>query len=105
MSNLTEYGLPVNVSEWIFAADLYGKYGFPAHRGSFARTAIDSGWRRPEWENIKWRKRQGKGGGYEYHYTLLPPLGDGCVAEGAGQGEQDGGAGQRDAPGRVMGRV
>ncbi|HIJ84946.1 MAG TPA: hypothetical protein HPQ00_12195 [Magnetococcales bacterium] len=72
MSNFAEYGLPTNVSEWIFVSDLYGKYGFPEHRGSFSRIVKDFNWRRPEWENIKWRKRQGKGGGFEYHYSLLP---------------------------------
>ncbi|MBF0415626.1 MAG: Mu transposase C-terminal domain-containing protein [Magnetococcales bacterium] len=72
MSVLTDYGLPANVSEWVPHSDLIGKYGFPSNKGAFSRHIKDSNWRRPEWENIKWRKRQGKGGGYEYHYSLLP---------------------------------
>ncbi|MDU7522076.1 MAG: transposase domain-containing protein [Roseomonas mucosa] len=29
-------------------------------------------WQRPEWEGLRWRRRKGAGGGFEYHYSCLP---------------------------------
>lgn len=29
-------------------------------------------WNRPVWQDIRWRERAGRGGGIEYHFSLLP---------------------------------
>ena len=39
--------------------------------GVLIRASVD-GWRNPEAQGIKWRPKQGKGGGIEYHYSILP---------------------------------
>jgi transposase InsO family protein len=45
--------------------------GLPDERG--IRVMADrEDWRRSNWEGRRWRRRQGAGGGVEYHYTCLP---------------------------------
>lgn len=56
--------------EWFSAAELaeMGLPGFPAERSAFAHVVRRNGWDRGD----RARKRSGRGGGFEYHYSLLP---------------------------------
>ena len=66
--------------EWFTASELAGMQlpEVPSNRTAFIRYAATEGWSHPdrEWAEFKpqgvWRRRQGRGGGVEYHYALLP---------------------------------
>lgn len=60
--------------EWFSAAEL-AELALPALPGTkrgIQDFAEQKEWRRPEWQGTRWRARQGRGGGIEYHYSLLP---------------------------------
>lgn len=68
--------------EWFTAAELAGLRlpDMPANRTAVANKAERDGWRQSgtEWSDANplglWRRRKGNGGGFEYHYALLPRL-------------------------------
>ncbi|MBF0383101.1 MAG: hypothetical protein HQL69_18930 [Magnetococcales bacterium] len=65
----------LGVSEWFVPTDVYGMYGFPLDRSNFNKMVKRKNWRNPELQNKIWRRRIGRGGGYEYHFTLIPIIG------------------------------
>lgn len=60
--------------EWFTPAQLaeLALPGLPATKANVIAMAERQGWRRPEWEGRRWRQRSGRGGGFEYHVSLLP---------------------------------
>lgn len=60
--------------EWFSAAELAALAlpGMPIHKKNILATASREAWTRPEYEGKFWRKRAGRGGGIEFHYSLLP---------------------------------
>jgi hypothetical protein len=67
---------PVLSKEFYTAAELaeLALPGLPGTKRGINDLAISRGWQRPEYEDCNWRRRQGRGGGIEYHYRLLPDL-------------------------------
>lgn len=65
--------------DWLTAAQIAGLPGLPATESAVIRLIKRRAWQVPErqWseDNPKgtWRRRQGRGGGVEYHLSLLPP--------------------------------
>jgi len=71
------------MKEWYSPAELaeLALPGMPATHAAISRLAEVQGWRKPELEwhgerNLKgiWRRRNGRGGGYEYRYDVLPQM-------------------------------
>lgn len=67
------------MKEWFTPAELAGKQlpGLPSDAASISRVADRAGWRKADLEYPRnpqgvWRKRQGRGGGYEYRPDVLP---------------------------------
>lgn len=66
------------MQEWWTPADLaaHALPGLPGSREEIARLADRAGWRKgaeyPADANGRWRKRAGRGGGYEYRIDVLP---------------------------------
>lgn len=62
------------VREWFSAAEFAAMTlpGLPTTERNIHRHAEQANWLRPEWRNDRWREREGRGGGVEYHYTVLP---------------------------------
>lgn len=60
--------------EWFTSTELAGLalQGLPATRPGIERRAKAGGWTAPEGEGRFWRKRLGRGGGVEFHVSLLP---------------------------------
>ena len=60
--------------EWFSAAELADMAfpWMPNTRVGMQGFADREAWGRPEFENDRWRQRAGRGGGIEYHYSLLP---------------------------------
>lgn len=60
--------------EWFSTAELAGLClpGFPATKRGVQIIAETQRWNRSDYKDKYWRMRQGKGGGIEYHYSLLP---------------------------------
>ena len=60
--------------EWFSAADLAELKlpGLPETRANVSLMAERMGWATPDLENTSWRKREGRGGGVEFHYSVLP---------------------------------
>jgi len=56
----------INSRGWFSAAELVGRPGIPATRRSISRTLATLG-------ADQRRRRQGRGGGWEYHISALPP--------------------------------
>jgi putative transposase len=52
------------IKEWYSSSELAGKSGLAKNARNIRIKA--------QKENWKWRKRQGRGGGYEYHIDSLP---------------------------------
>ena len=61
--------------EWFTAAELAALRlpGLAAAEKNVLATAEREDWCRPKWEGRRWRARAASGGGYEYHYSVLPP--------------------------------
>ena len=61
---------------WFSCADFarLGLPGMPGTERGMQRRAEAEGWFHPNAEGISWRKRKGRGGGREVHYSRLPPL-------------------------------
>ena len=59
--------------EWFTPADLAAAKlpDLPDER-AIRMKADREGWREPSREGTHWRKRAGRGGGYEYHMACLP---------------------------------
>jgi len=59
--------------EWFSAADLAALQlrSMPGTERGVQLVAADQQWQRAEWEGLRWRQRAGRGGGIEYHYTVL----------------------------------
>ena len=51
--------------------------GMPTTKVGVLKRAHTEGWRAPETEGVLWRRRNAKGGGFEFHFSILP--GD-CLA-------------------------
>jgi putative transposase len=47
--------------------------GVPGEAKNVLLMADRENWRRPEWIGTRWRKREARGGGFEYHWSVLPP--------------------------------
>jgi putative transposase len=62
------------VSEWFSAAELAQRNlpNVPSTKVSVIAMAEREGWRQPEREGTHWRRRSGRGGGFEYHLAVLP---------------------------------
>lgn len=60
--------------EWFSSAELAALAlpGLPATKANIIAMAERAGWQRPEAEGRRWRRRKGRGGGVEYHYSVLP---------------------------------
>ena len=60
--------------EWFSAAELAAMAlpGLPGSKGALLEMADRLDWKQGGWENTRWRKRAGRGGGVEFHYSLLP---------------------------------
>ena len=60
--------------EWFSAADLAGLDlpGMPSTKAGVIAMSDAKGWRHPDRENTHWRRRAGRGGGFEYHLAVLP---------------------------------
>ncbi len=60
--------------EWFSAAEIaeQGLPGMPATKASVILMARRLGWADPSQQGVTWRTRQGRGGGVEYHFSLLP---------------------------------
>ncbi len=61
--------------EWFTAADVAAMAlpGMPNFAKNVIEMAEREDWRRPEWANKRWRRREASGGGFEYHWSVLPP--------------------------------
>ncbi|MDE2580112.1 MAG: hypothetical protein KGL52_00605, partial [Rhodospirillales bacterium] len=59
--------------EWFTAAELAGMSlpGLPASARGM-QIALGRDWSDARFEGVRWRGREGRGGGVEYHYTALP---------------------------------
>ncbi len=62
------------VREWFTAAELAVAElaDFPTTKVGVIDMANRQKWRAPADEGVRWRKRIGRGGGFEYHYSVLP---------------------------------
>lgn len=62
--------------EWFSAAELTAMAlpGMPGSRQNIQAMAERLDWCRKEWVNIRWRRRAGRGGGVEFHYSVLPHI-------------------------------
>ena len=60
--------------EWFSAAELAALSlpSMPATKRGVQEMAEARTWRRDDWKDNRWRERQGRGGGIEYHYSALP---------------------------------
>jgi transposase InsO family protein len=60
--------------EWFTVADLAAERlpDLPVTESGVARIAKAMGWNSPDAEGRAWRKRAGRGGGAEYHFSSLP---------------------------------
>jgi len=58
---------------WFSAAELaeLSLAGFPETKRGFQKRIAAEDWQRAEWLGTKWRPRKGRGGGVEYHYSVL----------------------------------
>ena len=67
---------PILAKEFLTAAELADMQlpGMPATERAIQLMAQRGDWQAPENEGFNWRRRQGRGGGIEYHYRLLPDL-------------------------------
>jgi putative transposase len=61
--------------EWFTATELAALTlpGIATTAANVLAMAEREGWRRPEWVGKRWRRRVGRGGGIEYHWSLLAP--------------------------------
>lgn len=66
-------GARLRPQDWFSAAEIaaLGLPALPDERGIRARADREA-WRPPALEGRTWRKRKGRGGGFEYHVSLLP---------------------------------
>jgi putative transposase len=60
--------------EWFSAAELaeLALPSMPTTKRAVNEMAERGQWQRPEWEGQQWRRRAGRGGGVEYHLSVLP---------------------------------
>ena len=60
--------------EWFSAAELAAMAlpGLPAGKSSILAMAERHDWCRKDWSNTRWKKRAGRGGGVEFHFSVLP---------------------------------
>ena len=60
--------------EWFSAAELAEMTlpWMPTTRQNMQKLSDREAWGRPEYKDTRWRQRAGRGGGVEYHYSLLP---------------------------------
>ena len=67
-------GTTLAAREWFSPAELEALAlpGMPATRRGIAELAERQGWQRPDREGTHWRRRQGRGGGVEFHLACLP---------------------------------
>ncbi len=62
--------------EWFSAAEIAALAlpMTPSTKRGVQEMADRSAWTRPDWKDQRWRDRQGRGGGVEFHYSLLPSV-------------------------------
>ncbi|MBX9594403.1 MAG: hypothetical protein K2X46_08575 [Roseomonas sp.] len=60
--------------EWVSAAELAAMRlpKLPGTKVGILQRAVRDGWTDTEAKGRRWRPRQGRGGGVEFHYTTLP---------------------------------
>ncbi len=60
--------------EWFSAAEIAALQlpAMPTTKANVLAMADRNNWRRADLRGRSWRERQGRGAGYEYHYTLFP---------------------------------
>ena len=77
--------------EWFSAAELaaQGLPGMPGTRDNVLKLAKRQNWLRAEWRGTKWRPRAGRGGGVEFHYSVLSTQAQIQIAVWNGQIERD----------------
>lgn len=75
--------------EWFTAAELAALAlpDVPTVKANVLALADRQMWRRPEWEGKRWRRRAGRGGGHEFHVSVLPRLAQVKLALSAGPAE------------------
>ena len=75
------------MSEWHSAREIADMClpGLPHTERSIQRIAAGEGWDLPEAEGRTWRRRQGRGGGVEFHVSVLPLAARAKLALGAAQ--------------------
>ncbi|GGG30782.1 hypothetical protein GCM10010964_18360 [Caldovatus sediminis] len=80
--------------EWFTAAALAALAlpGLPRSKPAVIALAKRAGWQHPEAEGRLWRRRRGRGGGVEYHCSVLPAAAQAVLARmsAAGAAEGDG---------------
>lgn len=61
---------------WFSAAELAALdlSGYPKTKRGVQHRVMEENWQRAEWENLRWRARQDRGGGVEYHVSILDPI-------------------------------
>ena len=77
--------------EWFSPAELavMGLPALPATPRGITLMADRGQWQRPDWKNSRWRDREGRGGGIEYHYSVLPQVAQIKLAVDLSKVEQD----------------
>jgi putative transposase len=62
--------------EWFSAAELAAMAlpSLPNTKQGIGLLAERGEWQRPVWQGSRWRPRKGRGGGVEYHYSVLPSV-------------------------------
>jgi transposase InsO family protein len=67
---------PTLSREWFSTAELAASAlpMLPHTKRGVQEMADRARWSRPEWKDQRWRERQGRGGGIEFHYSLLPSV-------------------------------
>lgn len=60
--------------EWFSAAEIAAMAlpGLPTSKGKVLEHAERHGWKKAKREGVDWRNRDGRGGGTEYHFSMLP---------------------------------
>lgn len=78
--------------EWFLPQELaeLGLPGIPGTKRGVNMLAAREDWADPAFEGVRWRQRQGRGGGIEYHWVVLPEAARLAVALRFPQGEAPG---------------
>jgi putative transposase len=95
---------PTLSQEWFSAGELaaLGLPMLPASKPAILDMAERQNWKREAWKDERWRERQGRGGGIEFHYSVLPAVAQVRLTIDLTQIEE---ANERDTAKRAMTRA